>query len=86
MTRTANDSQRASVDLQAIPLLRKPLAARLGGDEHQGVAIFPVFPSADLASDQEFQKLVNWVGGAKETNPPSADCASFFTALGVSPQ
>jgi hypothetical protein len=86
LTRGTTMSQRGNVDLQNMPLLRKPLASRFGGDEHRGVAVFPVYPAVVPDADPEWQKLVNWTTGGKQTNPPTADCQAFFTSLGVSPK
>jgi hypothetical protein len=86
MARAASPADRAVGRLQKIPLLQKALSARFGGDEHQRVGIFPVFPHATPDDDPEWQLLVNWVGGAKMTNPLRADCAAFFMSLGVSPK
>lgn len=57
LTLSANPVQRAQLDVQSIPLLLKPLAARFGGSEHHGVAVFPTWPNQDLASDSEWQDL-----------------------------
>ncbi len=87
MTRAATVDDRASGKLQKIPLLQKPLAARFGGDEHQRVGIFPVYPHATPDDDPEWLLLNNWVGGAKTaTNPLRPDCAAFFQALGIQPR
>lgn len=81
---TADD--RANVDLTKLPLLRKPLAARFGGDEHAGVGIFPVPPNESPDTDAEWQALVSWVSGTPEPTPLSADCKDLFDTLGVEPR
>jgi hypothetical protein len=87
MARAASPTDRMSGRRQKIPILQKALSARFGGDEHQRVGIFPVFPHATPDDDPEWLLLVNWVGGAKiATNPLRADCAAFFQSLGVSPR
>jgi hypothetical protein len=82
----ATPQDRQLPDIQKIPLLLKPLAARFGGSEHHGVAVFPVFPAHTPAEDPEWNLLVNWVGGAKQPSPPTQSCQDFFTSLGVSPR
>ena len=77
---------RAAPNIPRIPLLSKPLAARFGGSEHQGVAIFPTYPNSDLGKDAEWQALVDWVTGAKEPSPPVPRCAALFTAMGLTPR
>ena len=81
----ATNDQRAQLVLDALPLLRKPLAARSGGDEHLGVAIFPTYPSTDPGQDPEFLALAAWVQGAKQS-PPDAACKAMFTAMGINPR
>jgi hypothetical protein len=73
------------VQLQDEPILQKPLAARFGGAEHHGIAIFPVFPQQTLETDPEWLALASWVAGKKQS-PPDAKCASLFSALGVAPR
>ncbi len=86
VTRGASAVQRAALDRQAIPLLQKPLAARFGGDEHQGTGIFPTPPHATPEDDPEWLLLENWVAGAAQPRPVRPDCAAFFAALGVAPR
>jgi hypothetical protein len=68
-----------------VPLLSKPARASVGGAEHHGVGIFPVFPAQDLAHDPEWTALSSWVAGKKATGSEAA-CADMFTKLGLKPQ
>ncbi len=86
LTLSATQAQRQLPDVQAIPLLLKPLAARFGGSEHHGVAVFPTFPHQNLADDPEWNALLNWVAGAKQSTPPVQSCVDLFTALGLTPK
>jgi len=86
MTRAANATERDQANAGKIPLLEKPLAARFGGAEHHGVAVFPVYPKVAPEDDPEWLLLVNWVGGSKEASPPPKACADFFAALGAPPR
>jgi hypothetical protein len=81
---SADDRQR--INVQTLPLLSRPLAARFGGDEHQGVAVFPTWPNPTPDTDQEFIYLLNWVAGAGQPNPVDPDCAALFNAMGLSPR
>lgn len=82
---TAADCQGTG-DPTAVPLLQKPLAARFGGSEHHGIAIFPQFPATTLAADPDWSLLTGWVGGAKQPMPPVQSCQDFFTSLGLPPR
>jgi hypothetical protein len=86
LTLSANPVQRAQPDVQAIPLLLKPLAARFGGSEHHGVAVFPTSPHQNLADDPEWNALANWVAGAKQPKPPVQTCQDLFMLLGLQPK
>lgn len=86
MLYAASAADRTAPNVKRIPILVKPLAARFGGAEHQGVAIFPTWPNTDLGNDAEWQALVDWVGGKKEPMPPDADCAALFSAMGLTPR
>jgi hypothetical protein len=79
-------ADRAQPDLTKVLLLQKPLAARFGGGEHHGVAVFPVFPARDLASDPEWQALVGWVAGGAQPKPPIQSCLDLFTSLNLTPR
>jgi hypothetical protein len=81
LTAAAPDQQ--TVDLQNTPLLRKPLRARFGGDEHHGVGIFPFSPAQTLEDDPEWGALTAWASGQKQPSPPSASCQALFMSLGV---
>lgn len=81
----ATPAQRASLDLQYLPLLQRPLAAAFGGAEHQGVAMFPLSPAARPSADPAWNQLAAWVVGASQ-DPPDEACADFFTALNVRPR
>jgi hypothetical protein len=72
--------------LQRIPIMSKALAARFNGSEHQGVAIFPVFPAQTLDADPEWQALVGWVAGKAQPKQLDKSCADFFMALGLPPK
>jgi hypothetical protein len=82
----ASDRSPDNINIIKLPLLSRPLAARLGGDEHQGVAVFPAWPAATLAADPEWSALLAWVSGAKQPNPVSADCAAVFDEMGLTPR
>ena len=77
---------RMAPNIPLIPILSKPLAARFGGAEHQGVAIFPTYPNTTLDSDGEWNALRDWVTCAAEPNPPVPSCLALFTAMGLSPR
>lgn len=77
---------RMAPNIPLIPILSKPLAARFGGAEHQGVAIFPTYPNTTLDSDGEWNALRDWVTGAAEPNPPVPSCVALFAAMGLSPR
>ncbi|MCU1282533.1 MAG: hypothetical protein JWM53_6079 [bacterium] len=68
-----------------VPLLAKPARASVGGAEHHGVGIFPVYPAQDLDHDPEWAALAAWVGGKKATGSEAA-CADMFMKLGLKPQ
>ncbi|MCU1281506.1 MAG: hypothetical protein JWM53_5052 [bacterium] len=68
-----------------VPLLSKPARASVGGAEHHGVGIFPVYPAPDLEHDPEWAALSGWVGGKKATGSETA-CADMFMKLGLKPQ
>ncbi len=86
MVMTASAAARAQPDIPAIPLLAKPLARRMGGAEHHGVAIFPVYPNKDLTTDGDWTALAAWVGGARQPNPVEKDCADLFANLNLQPR
>jgi hypothetical protein len=86
MVLAASAAARAQADPAAIPLLGKPLARRLGGAEHHGVAIFPVYPNRDLTNDAEWVALAAWVGGAQQPSPVDKDCADVFANLNLQPR
>jgi hypothetical protein len=81
----ASAAQRAALDLRYLPLLQKPLAARFGGGEHQGVALFPTYPAERPSTDPEWSSLAAWVAGARH-DPAEERCAELFSALGVPPR
>lgn len=68
-----------------VPILAKPARASVGGSEHHGVGIFPVYPAQDLAHDPEWGALSSWVAGKKATGSEPA-CADMFMKLGLKPQ
>jgi hypothetical protein len=68
-----------------VPLLVKPARASVGGSEHHGVGIFPL-PGHTLDDDPEYGPLAAWVGGKKQPSPVDADCATFFTKMGLQPK
>jgi hypothetical protein len=68
-----------------VPILAKPARASVGGSEHHGVGVFPVYPAQDLAHDPEWGALSAWVGGKKATGAETA-CADMFMKLGLKPQ
>jgi hypothetical protein len=68
-----------------VPILAKPARASVGGSEHHGVGIFPVYPAQDLAHDPEWGALSAWVAGKKATGT-EPDCATMFMKLGLTPQ
>jgi hypothetical protein len=82
----ASPDERQAGVIQKIPLLQKPLAARFGGGEHHGVAIFPQYPAASPDVDVEWNTLVKWVGGDKQPTPPLQSCLDFFDSLGLKPR
>jgi hypothetical protein len=70
-----------------VPLLAKPARASVGGSEHHGVGIFPVFPATTLDQDPEWGALADWVAGKKvAANALDADCTAMFMKLGLQPQ
>jgi hypothetical protein len=69
-----------------VPLLSRPLAARFGGDEHQGVAIFPVYPHTAVVDDPEFGALSAWVAGKRQPAPVDKACADLFAAMNLNPR
>ena len=74
------------IDVGNALLLQKPLAARFGGSEHHGVAVFPVYPSQTLADDAEWNALVAWASGKKQPSPPTQSCLDLFSSLGAMPK
>ena len=82
----ASAAERMQADVQHIPLLGKPLKASFGGAEHHGVGIFPVYPATTLADDADWQALIGWVGGHKQSSPVDADCQTVFTMMGLTPR
>jgi hypothetical protein len=80
----AQPSDRQNPD-DRVPLLVKPARASVGGSEHHGVGIFPVYPAQDLAHDADYAALAAWVGGKKATGKETA-CADMFMKLGLNPQ
>ncbi len=82
----ATSADRALPNLDKLPLLSKPLAARFGGAEHHGIGVFPVYPNKTPTVDTEWGELVAWVGGAKQSTPPSSDCINFFMSMGLTPR
>jgi hypothetical protein len=82
----ASEQDRGQGVINNIPLLIKPLAARFGGSEHQGVAIFPVYPHALIVDDPEYAALVNWVAGHKQPSPVDKPCADYFASLNLMPR
>ncbi len=82
----ATAAERMQPDLQHIPLLGKPLKASFGGAEHHGVGIFPVYPATTLTDDADWQALVAWIGGAKQSSPVDASCQTVFTMMGLTPR
>jgi hypothetical protein len=77
----ATPDERQSPD-DHVPLLVKPARASVGGSEHHGVGIFPVYPAQDLTHDAEWMALSAWVGGKKATGSEPA-CADMFKKLGL---
>ena len=75
-----------TLDLQRVPLLRKPLRASFGGDEHHGVGVFPFAPAQTLSDDPEWGALVTWASGQKQPSPPTASCQALLMSLGVAAQ
>ncbi len=82
----ATVTDRESLALERLPLLRKPLAARWGGDEHAGVAIFPVPPIESPSDDPEWSALVAWTAGSPLPKPLATDCTDLFDTLGLQPR
>jgi hypothetical protein len=76
---------QSAVGLQSL-LLSKPLAARFGGAEHHGVAVFPVYPAAAPENDPEWNALSDWVAGKKQPSPVDSACADLFTAMNLPPE
>lgn len=83
---SAADRNPADPTLNYNPLLLKPLAARFGGSEHHGVAVFPQDGYATPADDPDFAALLRWSGGVKQPNPPSQACQDLFAAMGLVPR
>lgn len=77
---------RTAPIISQVPLLAKPLARRVGGAEHHGVGVFPVYPALTLGDDTEWNALVTWVGGATQPNPVDTNCAAVFNNLGLMPR
>jgi hypothetical protein len=88
LTLGATQVQRNALDVSSILLLQKPLAARFGGSEHHGVAIFPTYGSNDdLTKDPEWNALANWVAGKKQSAANlGTDCTNLFMAMGLTPR
>jgi hypothetical protein len=80
-----SERERAAGAPAHIPILNKPLAARLGGGEHRGVAIFPVYPALTVDNDPEYGALTAWVAGKKQPSPVDPACAQLFAAMGLPP-
>jgi hypothetical protein len=80
----AQPSDRQSPN-DKVPILSKPARASVGGAEHHGVGIFPVYPAQDLSHDPEWIALSSWVAGKKATGSEPA-CADMFMKLGLKPQ
>jgi hypothetical protein len=80
----AQPSDRQNPD-DHVPILVKPARASVGGAEHHGVGIFPVYPAQDLQHDAEYTVLAAWVAGKKATGSEAA-CADMFMKLGLKPQ
>ena len=78
-------SDRLSAERQGAAAGPSRRARRVGGAEHHGVGIFPVFPAQDLAHDPEWNALAGWVGG-QEGHRQRAACADMFMKLGLKPQ
>jgi hypothetical protein len=84
-------SDRQKVTVSRIPLLWKPLAAREGGGQHHGVAVFPTWPHQHVNDptdrDKEWDALVTWVSRDIASNPYDAkndsDCVALFNAMGL---
>jgi hypothetical protein len=83
---TTADDRRTPPNIANVLLLSKPLVARLGGNEHRGVGIFPVYPARTLDKDTEWQALVAWIGGKQQPKPVDADCQNTFDNMMLSPQ
>jgi hypothetical protein len=81
----ASASERQNPD-DHVPLLVKPARASVGGSEHHGVGIFPVYPAQDLGHDPEWGALAGWVAGKKQPSPVSPDCAALFMKMGLQPK
>ena len=86
MVYAATAEERAKGIIVNIPLLQKPLAARFGGAEHHGVAIFPQYPAAAPEVDDDWNRMVRWVAGTKQPSPPTAACSQLFATMGLSPR
>jgi hypothetical protein len=82
----ASEQERGAGVPTNIPLLVKPLAARFGGGEHQGIAIFPVYPHTAIGDDPEYAALAAWVAGRKQPTPIAKPCADVFSALNLTPR
>ncbi len=83
---SANDRDPSQPAVTRNPLLYKPLAARFGGGEHHGVAVFPQFGYAQATDDPDFLSLVRWSAGQKQPWPPTQACRTLFDALGLDPR
>ena len=80
----ASLADRQSLRLAHLPLLAKPLAARAGGEEHLGVAVFPTYPNVDVGADPEYLALAAWVQGAPYT--VDARCKTLLDTMGLKPR
>ncbi len=76
---TASDRQTG--DLDRVLLLGQAMAARFGGSEHKGVAMFPEWPAATPAEDAGWLALKAWVAGARQPSPPEPGCAALFQQM-----
>jgi|GEM_PF-743824 len=72
-------------DPAQIQLLGKPLATSFGGSQHQGIAVFPVYPADIPGNDPEWKALRDWAEGTKAARPFNADCQALFDALQLDP-
>jgi hypothetical protein len=79
-------AERSAADLSKVLLLGQAMAAKFGGSEHKGVAMFPAWPAATPDDDPEWQALKAWVAGAKQPSPVEPDCAAWFALMMLSPR